>query len=110
MKTLLLNISLFLCLNTVFGQNLIAKKAPLNPLPLEELAYMVPSLIDGEITYYKGHFYNDKREQLLENGKSFRSYANWAEKEAYEAKSTYSAFDASGKLLKLTDYKNSKIG
>lgn len=107
MKTLLLSISLFLSLNVVFGQNPIAKKAPLNPLPLEELAYMVPSLIDGEITYYKGHFYNDKREQLLENGESFRSYANWAEKEAYDAKSIYMAFDASGKLLKLKDYKNS---
>ncbi|WP_111308477.1 hypothetical protein [Confluentibacter sediminis] len=106
MKTLLLSISLFLSLTAVFGQNSIAKKAPLNPLPLEELAYMVPSLIDGDIAYYKGHFYNDKREQLLENGESFRSYANWTEKEAYEAKSIYMAFDASGKLLKLKDYKN----
>ncbi|MCZ2395762.1 MAG: hypothetical protein LC100_04375 [Chitinophagales bacterium] len=107
MKILLLSISLFLPLTVVFGQNPIAKKAPLNPLPLEGLAYIVPSLIDGDVTYYKGHFYNDKREQLLENGESFRSYGNWTEKEASEAKSIYMDFDPSGKLLKLKDYKNS---
>ena len=109
MKPLLLSISLFLSIAVVYGQNPIAKKAPLNPLPLEGLAYIVPSLIDGDVTYYKGHFYNDKREQLLENGKSFRSYGDWTEKEAYKAKSIYMDFDPSGKLLKLKDFKNSSI-
>ncbi len=91
------------------AQTVSFDKAPLNPNPLENLRYMVPSTLKGDVAFYAGNFYDTNRKQLLDDGSTFMKYAQWTKNEAYAAKGIFMKFNAQGKIEEIVNYNTSTI-
>ncbi|MGW8123934.1 hypothetical protein ACV07N_14845 [Roseivirga echinicomitans] len=101
-----LKLTFLLCLlcSLANAQQVDLKKAPINPNPLEDLKYVLPKCLAGNVVYFMGAFYNKEGQRLDASGLPYTIYATTPEDKAKVLYKIFDVYDNRGNLTQHNTY------